>query len=171
MSGELVPLQEALHYADLTDQSLRVRAVEAAAHYDTGTLVLVTLAYMTTASRRGARTSPKTLAAYALAIRDFVPWAEANGVQLLRPGKRDGGRYLANLQRRPSAGKGKRGQLSAATIAQYLAGVRALYRALRWAGATEAQPLGEVQAQPGLARGNRFQPRDREPAQLDRKQD
>ncbi|MHA0039981.1 tyrosine-type recombinase/integrase [Deinococcus sp. PESE-13] len=146
MAHELVPLQDALHYADLTDQSLRVRAVEAAATYDTEALVLVTLAYMTTASRRGARTSPKTLAAYALAVRDFVPWAEAGGVQLLRPGPRDGGRYLANLQRRPSAGKGKRGQLSAATIAQYLAGARALYRALRWAGATEAQPFSEVYA-------------------------
>lgn len=144
MSGELIPLKDALSYADLTDQSLRVRAVEAAANYDTETLVLVMLAYMTTASRKGARTSQKTLDAYSLAVRDFIPWARLSGVQLLRPGKRDGGRYLANLQRRPSAGKGKRGFLSAATVAQYTAGVRALYRALRWAGATEAQPFDEV---------------------------
>jgi len=144
MSGELVRIQDALSYADLTDQSLRVRAVEAAANYDTESLVLVMLAYMGTASRKGARTSPKTLDAYSLAVRDFVPWARTAGIQLLRPGKRDGGRYLANLQRRPTAGKGKRGFLSAATIAQYTAGVRALYRALRWAGATEAQPFDEV---------------------------
>lgn len=144
MSGELVSVQSALSFADLTDQSLRVRAVEAAANYDTDNLVLVMLAYMTTSSRKGARTSQKTLAAYSLAVRDFVPWARDNGIQLLRPGKRDGGRYLANLQRRPTAGKGKRGLLSAATIAQYTAGVRALYRALRWAGATDAQPFDEV---------------------------
>lgn len=146
MAGELVPIQGALHYADLTDQSLRVRAVEAAAQYDTEALVLVTLAYMTTASRKGARTSPKTLAAYALAVRDFVPWAQTGGVQLLRPGKRDGSRYMAHLQRRPSEGKGKHGGLAASTVAQYLAGVRALYRALHWAGATEAHPLNDVHA-------------------------
>ena len=144
MSSELVPLKDALSFADLTDQSLRVRAVEAAANYDTESLVLVMLAYMGTASRKGARTSQKTLDAYSLAVRDFIPWARLSGVQLLRPGKRDGGRYLANLQRRPSAGKGKRGFLSAAPVAQYTAGVRALYRALRWAGATEAQPFDEV---------------------------
>lgn len=144
MGTELVPFQQDLSFADLTDQSLRVRAVEAAANYDTNTLVLVMLAYMGTASRKGSRTSQKTLDAYSLAVRDFVPWARASGMQLLRPGKRDGGRYLANLQRRPSAGKGKKGFLSAATIAQYTAGVRALYRALRWAGATEVQPFDEV---------------------------
>lgn len=144
MSSELVRLQDALSYANLTDQSLRVRAVEAAANYDTEALVLVMLAYMSTASRKGARTSHKTLDAYSLAVRDFVPWASTSGMQLLRPGKRDGGRYLANLQRRPTAGRGKRGFLSAATIAQYTAGVRALYRALRWAGATEVQPFDEV---------------------------
>lgn len=144
MSSELVLLKDALSYANLTDQSLRVRAVEAAANYDTESLVLVTLAYMSTASRKASRTSQKTLDAYSLAVRDFVPWARLNGMQLLRPGKRDGGRYLANLQSRPTFGKGKRGFLSAATIAQYTAGVRALYRALRWAGATEAQPFDEV---------------------------
>ncbi|WP_291423352.1 site-specific integrase [Deinococcus sp.] len=144
MSGELVPVQTALSFADLTDQSLRVRAVEAAATYDTGALVLVLLAYMSTSSRKSARTSRKTLDAYSLAVRDFVPWASENGMSLLRPGKRDGGRYLAHLQRRPTAGKGKQGVLSAATIAQYTAGVRALYRALRWAGATEAQPFEDV---------------------------
>lgn len=144
MSSELAPLHDALSYAALTDQSLRVRAVEAAANYDTESLVLITLAYMTTSSRKGARTSRKTLDAYSLAVRDFVPWARTNGMQLLRPGKRDGGRYLAHLQTRPTSGKGKRGFLSAATVAQYTAGVRALYRALRWAAATEVQPFDDV---------------------------
>lgn len=144
MPSELAQFKDALSYANLTDQSLRVKAVEAAANYDSESLVLVLLAYMTTASRKGARTSQKTLDAYALAVRDFVPWAHENGIQLLRPGKRDGGRYLAHLQRRPSAGKGKTGVLSAATVAQYTAGARALYRALRWAEATEAQPFDEV---------------------------
>lgn len=137
----LLPARGALALSQLSDQSLRVRAVEAAAHYDAATLVELTHAYMLAGSRKGARTSPKTLQAYALAVRDFVDWARENGVTLLHPGRRDGGRYLAHLQARPSKGIGRRGGLSAATITQYLAGGRALYRALAWADATHEQPF------------------------------
>jgi len=144
----LVRASDALALTNLTDQALRVRAVQAASSYDTDALVTVTHAYMTTASRKGARTSQKTLAAYALAVRDFVPWARDNGVTLLHPGRRDGGRYVAQLQTRPSQGQGKVGTLSASTVAQYVAGVRALYRALRWAGATEAQPFEDAHVPP-----------------------
>ena len=94
----LVRSTDALSLANLTDQALRVRSVQAASDYDLETLVTVLHAYMTTASRKGARTSQKTLDAYSLAVRDFVPWARDGGVTLLRPGKRDGGRYLAHLQ-------------------------------------------------------------------------
>ncbi len=144
----LVPYSGALALSNLTDQALRVRAVDAASRYDAELLVTVTHGYMTTASRKGARTSPKTLEAYALAVRDFVPWAKESGVTLLRPGRRDGGRYVAWLQTRETQGRGKRGQLSASTVAQYVAGVRALYRALRWAGATEAQPFEDAHVPP-----------------------
>lgn len=144
----LVRPSTALALTSLTDQALRVRAVEAASTYDVGDLVQVTHAYMLAGSRRGARTSPRTLEAYALAVRDFVPWAQEAGVQLLRPGRRDGGRYVAQLQTRASLGRGKRGRLAAATVAQYVAGVRALYRALRWAGATEAQPFQDAHVPP-----------------------
>lgn len=144
----LVRSGDTLALANLTDQALRVRAVEAASTYDAETLVVVTRAYMTTASLKGARTSLKTLEAYSLAVRDFVPWARENGVQLLRPGRRDGGRYVAGLQTRPSQGRGRKGVLSAATVAQYVAGARALYRALRWAGATEAQPFEDAHVPP-----------------------
>ncbi|MEF2277261.1 tyrosine-type recombinase/integrase [Deinococcus sp. YIM 134068] len=144
----LVPHHDAPALSGLTDQALRVRAVEAASLYDAGTLTHVLHAYMTTASRKGARTSRKTLDAYALAVRDFVPWARENGVSLLRPGRRDGGRYVAHLQTRASLGRGRAGRLSAATVAQYVAGARALYRALRWAGATDAQPFENAHVPP-----------------------
>ncbi|WP_425145082.1 tyrosine-type recombinase/integrase [Deinococcus sp.] len=144
----LVRASDALALSNLTDAALRVRAVEAASSYDVELLVSVTHGYMTTASRKGARTSHKTLEAYGLAIRDFVPWARDAGVTLLRPGRRDGGRYVAQLQTRQTQGNGKRGTLSASTVAQYVAGVRALYRALRWAGATEAQPFEDAHVPP-----------------------
>jgi integrase/recombinase XerC len=144
----LVPVSGAVAVSNLSDQALRVRTVQAASAYDIEMLVTVLHAYMTTASRKGGRTSPKTLAAYALAVRDFVPWARDNGVTLLRPGPRDGGRYLAQLQTRPSQGQGKSGLLSASTVAQYVAGVRALYRAFHWAGASEAQPFQDAHVPP-----------------------
>ncbi|MBB5365219.1 tyrosine-type recombinase/integrase [Deinococcus humi] len=144
----LVRSGDTLALTNLSDQALRVRAVEAASTYDVETLVQVTWAYMTAGSRKGARTSPKTLAAYRLAVRDFVPWAQEHGVQLLRPGRRDGGRYVAQLQTRPSQGRGRRGTLSASTVAQYVAGARALYRALSWAGATDAQPFQDAHVPP-----------------------
>lgn len=137
----LVRPSTALALTDLTDQALRVRAVEAAATYDVDGLTLVLFAYMRGASRQGARTSAHTLTAYRLAVRDYVPWARDHGVQLLRPGRRDGGRYLAHLQTRPSQGRGRRGTLSPATISQYVAGARALHRALHWAGASDADPF------------------------------
>jgi integrase/recombinase XerC len=144
----LVRSTDAVSLANLTDQALRVRSIQAASDYDLDTLITVLRAYMTTASRKGARTSQKTLDAYSLAVRDFVPWARDNGVTLLRPGRRDGGRYLAQLQTRPSQGQGKAGVLSPSTVAQYVAGVRAFYRALRWAAATEAQPFEDTHVPP-----------------------
>ena len=144
----LVRAPGALALSNLTDAALRVRAVEAASSYDHELLIQLTHSYMTTASRKGARTSHKTLEAYALAVRDFVPWARDAGVTLLHPGRRDGGRYVAWLQTRETQGNGKRGQLSASTVAQYVAGVRALYRAMRWAGATEAQPFEDAHVPP-----------------------
>ena len=133
-----------LALSDLTDQALRVRAVEAAATYDVDGLTQVLLAYMRSGSSQGSRTSQHTLTAYRLGVRSFVPWAQASGVQLLRPGRRDGGRYLAYLQERPSSGRGRSGKLSAATVQQYVAAARALYRALDWAGATQINPFATV---------------------------
>lgn len=133
-----------LALSDLTDQALRVRAVEAAATYDVESLTAVLMAYMRAGSSQGSRTSEHTLTAYRVAIRTFVPWAQENGVQLLRPGRRDGGRYLASLQERPNTGRGRKGRLSAATIQQYIAGARALYRALDWAGATQMNPFTNI---------------------------
>lgn len=142
-----------LALSELTDQALRVRAVEAAATYDVEVLTQVLMAYMRSGSSQGSRTSEHTLTAYRGGVRSFVPWAQQSGVQLLRPGRRDGGRYLAYLQERPSSGRGRSGKLSAATIQQYIAGARALYRALDWAGATQVSPFATVKP-----------PQDRTPA-------
>lgn len=153
----LVRSETPLALSDLTDQALRARAVEAAATYDVAVLTGVLMAYMRSGSSQGSRTSLHTIKAYRVSVRNFVPWAQANGVQLLRPGRRDGGRYLAYLQERPNSGRGRSGKLSAATVQQYIAGARALYRALDWAGATQINPFITVSA-----------PQDRTPAIIKR---
>lgn len=137
----IVRVNDAVTLAGLNDQQLRVKAVKAAVHYDTDILILLVESYLTTAGRKGARTSRKTLDAYTLATRDFTLWAEQQGIELLRPGQRTAGRYIAHLQLRPNGSRGRQGTLAATTIAQYVAGVRALYRALRWAGAADLQPF------------------------------
>lgn len=132
----------------LSDQALRVHAVRAASTHDTDGLALLLQTYLRSGSRQGARTSGRTVEAYTLGVQTFVPWARENGVQLLRPGRRDAGRYVAHLQTRPNRGRGRAPYLSAATVAQYVAGVRALYRALEWAGATDLQPFSRVSIRP-----------------------
>lgn len=140
----LVRLEAPEAMEHLSDQALRVHAVRAAAVHDSEGLVLLLRTYLRSGSRQGARTSHKTVAAYTLAVQTFVPWAQDNGVQLLRPGRRDAGRYVAHLQTRPNHGRGRAPYLSAATVAQYVAGARALYRALEWAGAADLQPFSRV---------------------------
>ena len=75
--------------------------------YDVDTLTQMIMAFMRSGSAQGSRTSPNILTAYRLGVRSFVPWAQKNGVQLLRPGRRA---YLAYLQERPGRGRGHAGQ-------------------------------------------------------------
>ncbi|WP_027483305.1 tyrosine-type recombinase/integrase [Deinococcus pimensis] len=146
----LVPRQAPLDLAGRTDEHVRVTAVRAATEYDADTLVVILHAYLRTASGKAARTSGHTLVAYEHAARRFVPWARDHGVTLLRPGRRVGGLYLNHLQtlelvehnRRQRTTRVRR--LAPRTVQKHVAGVRAFYRALQWADATDANPFQDV---------------------------
>src|ERR1700688_2214626 len=107
----------------------RRRAMEAAANHDTGVLCDLLHGYMLVKSRAHSRISAHTLKAYRKATMDLLAaWTQEN---LLHPSQDAGDRYTSYLSV----------TLSPASIELRLAGAKALYRALHWARATEADPF------------------------------
>lgn len=122
-------------WTTLHDEELRRRAVKAAGEKDAATLVSLTLAYLTQKGGSGVLTSPRTVEAYALGTRQFVEYAAANAVNLLRPGRHDAQHYINHML---AAGRKPAG------VQLKVAAASCLYRALRWAGATEADPFRDA---------------------------
>ena len=136
------------------EAALRRFAVEAAGERDLPKLWRLVEAHLTLHGGSGVGTSVHTLRAYRRGIQELLTlWA---GESLLRPARDAGALYVQRLRagdrdpvhaeaedgkrgRRP-----KRGPLAPATVELRLAAARALYDALRWAGATEADPFRDV---------------------------
>jgi integrase/recombinase XerC len=126
--------------ADLDEAELRREAMRAANERDSAALWALTEAWITLKSKKKLDTSPKTLESYRIGIERLLKhWA---GENLLRPSRNAGDTYVLELQ------EGKHGDrpLDAGTIQVRLAAARAFYKALRWAGATEASPFADVHA-------------------------
>lgn len=133
--GDLVA--RAAHLAGLHPEELRRRAAVAARDKDAATLWALTEAYLTTHGAAGARVSPHTLRTYGQAVRSFVTYATDHAVNVLSPGANVGSLYLRQLE---ADGR------CAATVRVRLAAGRALYRALRWTGATTADAFADTKA-------------------------
>lgn len=136
------------------EEALRRYAVEAAGARDLERLWRLTEAHLTLHGGSGVATSRHTLRAYRRGIFELLSlWA---GESLLRPARDAGALYIQRLRagdrepviERAEIGrrgrKPKRGPLSPATVELRLAAARALYDALRWSGATEADPFQDV---------------------------
>ena len=132
-SGDL-PAQTR-EWTNLHDDELRRRAVQAAAEKDVAALVSLTTAYLGHQGAAGVLTSPRTVEAYQLGARQFVEYASARAINLLRPGRHDGQNYVGAM-----LGAGRK----PAGVQLKVAAASALYRALRWAGATDADPFKDV---------------------------
>lgn len=83
--------------------------------------------------RRGI--SENALRTYAAGVRAFLVWCWAGGRDLLHPDPDLGLDFTRYSQARGA---------SPGTVSTYRAGVGALYRALRWAGATVADPMRDA---------------------------
>ena len=151
-SSDLVPyrgdlLAQGREWTNLHDDELRRRAVRAAGEKDTPILVSLTTAYLTQQGQSGVLSSPRTIEAYALGVRQFVEYAQAQAVNLLRPGRHDAQGYVSAML---AAGRKPAG------VGLKVAAAACLYRALRWAGATEADPFRDVRVPkdrtPGLVK-------------------
>lgn len=151
-------LARAESWAGLPPEELKRRAAGAAANRDAEQLWALTEAYLFLHGSRGAKVSRHTLRTYRRGVLDLVEaWA---GENLLRPSRDAGVVYMRRLEARPAPSaaqppKAKRAAtarpddgadepLSPASLQVKLAAARTLYKALRWAGATEARPFDDV---------------------------
>ncbi|KQR40823.1 tyrosine-type recombinase/integrase [Deinococcus sp. Leaf326] len=137
-------LSEARGWTGLSDTALRVRAVTAARDRNATELWALTQAYLTADTSAGVRTSPHTLRAYRKGTEVLLEHASAHAWNLLHPGHREPGVYVASLS---ASG------LKPATVMARVAAASALYRALRWAGATDADPFTDVKRPKDRTRG------------------
>ncbi len=149
MSADLLPytadrLAQARALAGLSDEALRVRAVTAARDKHPADLWDLTLAYLSSETHAGMRLSPHTLRAYRKGIEVLLEHAASHAWNLLHPGRREPSLYVAALM---ASG------LKPATVQARVAAAGALYRALRWAGATDADPFADVKRPRDRTRG------------------
>ncbi len=121
----------------------RLWAVKAAHERDEPRLIELLEAYLFLKGRKKALVSPETLRTYRTALRDYLAWAWPEGapgprVPILKATGDDLDRYLSELQTAGGHLPENARPLKPASVATYLAGVRAFYRALEWAGAAVA---------------------------------
>jgi integrase len=129
------PVDRARSWTELPEDELRRRAVVACRDRDQATLWNLTEAYFSTYGAAGGRVSPHTVKAYRQGIGQFLTFAGVSAINLLRPARDLGPTFLRS---REAAGR------SPSTVRLELAAVRLLYRALRWSGATAADPFADA---------------------------
>ncbi|MFC4424895.1 tyrosine-type recombinase/integrase [Deinococcus navajonensis] len=128
-------LAQTREWTSLHDEELRRRAVKAAGEKDIATLVSMTVAYLAHQGGSGVLTSARTVEAYELGTRQFIEYATGQAVNLLRPGRHDAQNYINHMLAAGRKPAGAQLKVAAASC---------LYRALRWAGATEADPFRDA---------------------------
>ncbi|HXT37440.1 MAG TPA: tyrosine-type recombinase/integrase [Chloroflexota bacterium] len=123
------------------------RAVAAARARDTRALVALTDQFLTAQGSNSSPVSVHTRRAYGIGIRMLVAdWREED---LLRPRQGAALNWLRRLERDGAWHQnGTVGPATPSTVRVRLAAGRALYRALRWAGATSADPFQDLRAAP-----------------------
>jgi len=120
-------------WAIMPDDERKRRAVEACQTRDTDALWALADAHLTLHGKAGARVSQHTRDNYKRGIVALlIAWREEN---LLHPSRNAGALWLREME-----GAG----LKPSTVTVRLAAARCLYAALRWAGATDADPLRDA---------------------------
>lgn len=143
----------AVRWASLPSDDLRRLAVAAAQARDAEALWNLTDAYLTLHGAKGSAVSERTRDSYRRGLCGLL--RDWKGENLLRPARDAGVVWVRQLETRvvrdPLTGEPKRDTvsggprvLSPATVQAKLAAARALYKALRWAGATTASPFENV---------------------------
>jgi integrase len=122
-------------WRELSPEERKRRAVQAARDRDLETLWSLVEAHITLYGDRGAQTSRHTLRTYKIGVRQTLELAGAES--LLSPSRDWGASFKAELAAR----------YAPSSVNVKLAAAHALYAALRWAAATEADPFRDVKGQ------------------------
>lgn len=126
--------QRALLWGSLASDVRRRRSMAAAAEHDGGELADIAVAFLLLRGRQHAAASDHTVRAYATGVRALLgEWTQEN---LLHPSPDAGDRYVQVLSEHHTP----------STCSARLAAAIALYRGLRWSGATTADPFSGVKA-------------------------
>ena len=163
----------------LEPEQRRRDAVRAARDHDLETLWALTQAHRTLhGGSGGVQSSPHTLRTYRNGLRLWLHFSAGRALSLLHPRADDGSLFVRELEagrlhlerprKRPqlAAAPPRQRPLAPSSVNVYLAGARALYRALRWAEASDADPFLDVKVRPDqVARWDKRQPYP--PAALD----
>lgn len=138
--GHLASLADrASVWVEMSPAERKRRAAAAARDRDEEVLVDLTLAWSELRSSARGGLSRHTARAYAKGVREVIRFAAESASPVLRP--RDGANWGSLYVRRlAEAGA------SPSTVQVRLTAARHLYAALRWAGATEAEPFEGVSA-------------------------
>lgn len=148
-------LQRVSRLQRLSEEGLRRFAMTAATERNEDALWELIQAHLTLRGLSGVTTSAHTLRAYRRGLHELLAMWQAEN--LLRPSRDAGPMYVQRLRagdrgelldsepRGSRRGRvPKKGPLSHATVSLRVAAARALYDALAWAGATEADPFRDV---------------------------
>jgi len=123
------------NWANMSDETLKREATKAARDRDLTALWSLTEAFLVLHNKSGSHISKHTLSMYKTGVRQLLDaWS---GQNLLRPARDAALQFVRHLEQR---------NLSSGSISARLSAARVLYRALRWAGATEASPFADVKA-------------------------
>lgn len=141
----------------------RLEAIRAAHERNQSVLLELLEAYLILKGRKRATLSRRTLENYRLAVRDYLAWAwsDTQSLDILKASADDLDRYIAHLQLYGgNLEHSKQPHLKPGSIATYLAGVRAFYRALEWAHAatlpqvrSPSDPTPPEERRPALPEG------------------
>jgi len=134
------PTDRMAGWSEMLPDARRRRAMAAALAHDTDALWSLTDAYLSLKGRAGVKTSRATRTRYRGAIAVLV--VDWRAVDMIDPAGDAGETWVKSLE----AGTRGRGGYQPATVKVYLAAARLLYRALRWAKATTADPFGDAHA-------------------------
>ncbi|WP_407572596.1 tyrosine-type recombinase/integrase [Deinococcus altitudinis] len=132
-----------------TSANRRREGLRAAHTQDEAELLDLLTYHLKLKSRQAGGVSPETLKTYTVAVRDFLAFTGPReqpryAVQSLDEEVVE--HYLIQTRQRLRRDHRTEAHLSLGSVSTYLAGVRALYRALTWAGVCQVNPAAQVRA-------------------------